>query len=95
MVFFDNFFTGIQLLKDLLAKGLYACGTICTCRKGFAPALKKPATLRNQGDFKIFQLGDSNLDATVWKDKKVVHHLSKVSDPTRMMDAGQDIDQLF
>ena len=87
MLFFDNFFTGVQLMKDLLAKGLYACGTVRACRKGFPPALKKPATVRNRGDFKILQLGDSNLVATVWKDKKLVYHLSTVSDPTRVMDA--------
>ena len=87
MVFFDNFFTGVQLLKDLLENGLYACGTVRPNRKGFPEQLKKPATVRHRGEMKVLQYGDTNLVATVWKDKKLVHHLSTMSDPTRSMEA--------
>ena len=40
-VFFDNFFTNVKLMEDLLADGIYACGTARKDRKGFPPALKK------------------------------------------------------
>ena len=38
--FFDNFFTGEKLLPDLLANGVYACGTARKDRRGFPPTLK-------------------------------------------------------
>ena len=69
MVFFDNFFTGVQLLKDLLANGLYACGTVRPNRKGFPDQLKKPATVRHRGDMKVLQYGDTNLVAKSGKTK--------------------------
>ena len=39
-VYFDNFFTGIGLLLDLLKSGLYGCGTLRSNRKGFPVDLK-------------------------------------------------------
>jgi hypothetical protein len=39
-LYFDNFFSSIQLLLDLLKSGLYGCGTTRTNRKGFPAALK-------------------------------------------------------
>ena len=45
-VFFDNFFTSEKLMQDLLADGVYACGTARKDRKCFPPTLKqaKPPT---------------------------------------------------
>ncbi len=40
-VFFDNFFTNVQLLEDLLADGIYSCGTARKDRRGFPPALRE------------------------------------------------------
>ncbi|XP_052277135.1 piggyBac transposable element-derived protein 4-like [Dreissena polymorpha] len=79
---FDNFFTVIPLMKELLEKGLYACGTVRVNRKGFPSQLKKPAEVRQRRDFKIMQMDDTNLTATVWKDTRLVHHLVTLSDPT-------------
>ena len=39
--FFDNFFTSEKLLQDLLADGVYACGTARKDRRGFPPTLKQ------------------------------------------------------
>ena len=39
-VYFDNFFTSVKLLEDLLEDGIYGCGTARKDRKGFPPALK-------------------------------------------------------
>ena len=40
-VFFDNFFTSEKLMQDLLADGVYACGTARKDHKGFPPTLKQ------------------------------------------------------
>lgn len=77
-VYFDNFFTGVPLMTSLLANGLYACGTVRCNRKEFPDELKKPRDVKNRGDSKVLQRGP--LVATVWKDKKLVYHLSTLSD---------------
>ncbi|XP_053372688.1 piggyBac transposable element-derived protein 4-like [Mercenaria mercenaria] len=97
-IFFDNFFTSVPLMKQLLDNGLYACGTVRTNCVGFPAELKKPNNVKNRGEFKVLQKGDTPLTASVWKDKKHVHHLSTLSQPdetplaTRR--AGADVLQL-
>ena len=80
-IFFDNFFTSIPLLEDLYIQGLYGCGTVRNNRKGFPADLKKPRDVKNRGDLQVLQKGNSNLTASVWKDKKLGHHLSTMSQP--------------
>ena len=46
-VFFDNFFTSEELLRDLAEDNIYACGTARKDRRGFPPALKT-AKLKNR-----------------------------------------------
>ena len=46
-VFFDNFFTSEELLRDLAEEDIYACGTARKDRRGFPPALKT-AKLKNR-----------------------------------------------
>ena len=41
--YFDNFFTGVDLLDELCRDGIYACGTARKDRKGFPVSLKKPS----------------------------------------------------
>lgn len=90
-LFFDNFFTGLPLLRSLLANGLYACGTIRINRQGFPTDLKKPRNVSNRGDMKILQMGGTNLTASVWKDKKHVHHISTLSHPADIRDAQRRV----
>ena len=69
-VYFDNFFTGLDLLDSLEADKLYGCGTIRTTRKGFPDTLK-PAVkkgLKERGESKTYQAG--NLTVTAWQDNK-------------------------
>ena len=40
-IYFDNFFTSVELLEDLEEVGLYSCGTARSDRKGFPSELKK------------------------------------------------------
>ena len=46
-VYFDNFFTSLQLLEDLEKDQIYSCGTARKDRKGFPDQLKKP-NLKNR-----------------------------------------------
>ena len=39
-VYFDNFFTSVQLLEQLEEDGIYSCGTARKDRRGFPPALR-------------------------------------------------------
>ena len=39
-VYFDNFFTSVQLLEQLEEDGIYSYGTAWKDRRGFPPALK-------------------------------------------------------
>ena len=41
-VFFDNFFTSVNLLEDLEKDGIYGCGTVRRDRKSLPSALKNP-----------------------------------------------------
>lgn len=90
-LFFDNFFTGVELLEQLLEVGLYACGTVRCNRKGFPQELKKPSDVKNRGDFKVLQKRNSNVTASVWKDKRLVHHLSTLSDPQEVLPAQRQV----
>ena len=42
-VFFDNFFTSVNLLEDLEKDGVYGCGTVQRDRRGLPPELKNPS----------------------------------------------------
>ena len=46
-VYFDNFFTSLQLLEDLEKDQIYACGTARKDHKGFPEQYKKP-NLKNR-----------------------------------------------
>ena len=82
-LFFDNYFTSVPLLKDLLDEDTYACGTARTNKKYLSTDIKKPGKMV-RGESKIRQERGGNLTATAWKDKKVVTVLSTLSDPNDM-----------
>lgn len=85
-VYFDNYFSSLSLLIDLLKDGLYGCGTIRTNRKGFPDSLKILAKkgLGERGKNKTYQCGQ--LTATVWQDNKPVPVVATNSDPTTSME---------
>jgi len=76
-VFYDNYFTGVKLAEDLLAEGIYSCGTVRMNRRGLPDDLKRIKLQRGQS--RIRQKG--SLTASVWQDKKPVAFLSTLSNP--------------
>ena len=75
-LYFDRFFTSVDLMIDLYKKGLVACGTVMPNRKKLPKELK---TLKLKEDHAIicYQNVDfPNLLCTTWLDKKQISMLS-------------------
>ncbi|XP_062606783.1 piggyBac transposable element-derived protein 4-like [Saccostrea cucullata] len=81
-LYFDNYFTSVKLMEDLLEENIYACGTVRMNRRGFPDDLKGRLRLQ-RGQSQTRQKG--NLTASVWQDKKPVAFLSTLSDPRRQV----------
>ena len=78
-VFFDNFYTSMQLLKDLFAQGTPSCGTVTENRKGFPNSMKQGknwAKKRERGEMRWKREGQCL--ALQWVDNKVVTMLSTI-----------------
>ena len=86
-LFFDNFFTSLPLLKKLLEKGLFACGTIRSTRRHFPKTnLKSDRELgRSQSDH--VQAGDISVSKWMDRGKKAVCIASSMHDPRKMTTA--------
>lgn len=66
-IFFDRFFTTIPLIKQLLNKGLFGCGTIQRNRKHLPNNLLKSDKTKKTGDYDSVSSGD--LSVSKWKDR--------------------------
>ena len=77
-IFYDNFFSSVELLRDLLKKSTYACGTMRSNRRGYP--LKNVGKLR-RGELQFRQTSDRTMVACAWQDKRTVHSLSSTSNP--------------
>ena len=89
-VYFDNLFTSIPLMNDLLQLGIYACGTVCKDKRGLPGVVKVPGKMVC-GAHKSYQHGETNLVATVWQDNKQVRLLSTNSKPAVVCQASRRI----
>ena len=84
-LFFDNFFTSPVLVKELLQRKTYACGTCRVNRKGwpkdlvFSQKTKKSQRMK-PGDVQIRQ--DGPVVETAWQDKHTITVLSSRVQPT-------------
>ena len=69
-VYFDNFFTSINLLLDLQRRGIYSNGTMRHDQKGFPAEFKKYVKkgLPERGQHAAVQCG--NFVYTLWQDTK-------------------------
>ena len=79
-LYFDNYFTSINLLTKLLSEGTYGCGTIRTNRKQYPSEISVEAQRFQRGESAFRQSG--NLVTTAWKDNKVVNVASTLADPS-------------
>ena len=78
-LYFDNFYTSVILVKDLLAAGVPSCGTCAENRKGFPQAMKGGkiwARTAQRGDMRWNR--DEEILSLQWKDNKVVTMLSSM-----------------
>ena len=79
-VYIDNLYTAVNLFSDLRIRGVMACGTVRSNRKGLPVALL-PKNMKLQcGEFKVAQKDD--LVFATWMDTKPVLTLSNFHDPT-------------
>ena len=81
-IYFDNFFSSVDLALDLVRVGLYSCGTLRSNRKRFPTQLKQfvKKGLPERGQSKTYQCG--NLCVSVWQDKRPVTTIATNSDTT-------------
>ncbi len=78
-LFIDNYYTGIQLLRDLFKRFIYATGTVRPNREGFPPTVRY-WHVKKPGD-SGYKMKDGLL-AVKWKDTKDVFFLSTAHPPT-------------
>ena len=83
-VYFDNLFTSVPLLLDLLQQKTYACGTVRMNKRKLPITVKQPGKMVH-GTHKTLQFGNTNLVATVWQDNKQVRVLSTNCDPANVL----------
>ncbi len=84
VVYADNYFCSLKLVKDLATWLISLCGTTLSNRKGF-PAPLKQLTERKMAKYEYHfckAANTENLYFTVWRDKKLVTFLSNVHPPT-------------
>ena len=77
--FYDNFFTTVDLAKELLAINTFSCGTARSNRRKFPDSLKKSKLQR--GERKSELVENSSVHCFVWQDKKAVCFINTIFDP--------------
>jgi len=78
VIFFDNFFTSVQLLEELKEKGIHAVGTVNIARR-YLPIFKLDKQMI-RGESQWFT-SNTGLAVIKWKDKRSVHILSNYHNP--------------
>lgn len=73
-VYMENYYTSVPLLKELLEKGTWACGTTQKNRKHFSEQLRD--TKLKPGEFQLAT--DGQLTAAHWFDRSDVFVLSTI-----------------
>ena len=79
-VYMDNFYTSTDLFNDLFLRGIMACDTVRSNRKGLPKNLLPAKVNLRKHDYKIAQ--KDNLTFCVWQDTKPVCVLSNFHDPS-------------
>ena len=96
-IIFNNLFTQVPLINDLLQQNTYACGTVHLNKRHLPDAVKQPGRMVS-GAHKSYQYGHTNLVATVWQDNNTVRVLGTNSNPRNVLETshriGQDVLQI-
>lgn len=74
--YFDNYFSSVQLAKDLLDRSTYSCATTRQNRKHWPRDLKSKL---NKGECRMRQFG--NIVCTYWSDKRQISLISTNASP--------------
>lgn len=78
-VYFDNFFTGVELMTSLKNDHIFACGTVRSNRQRL-PKSNIPDKQMKHGEYE-FQTSNTGIRWIKWMDKKCVYFLSNYHDP--------------
>ena len=81
IIYCDNYFSSVELLKDLLSKKTYCIATTRSNRRHFPNSLKGLKLQRGESKSEIVQ---GTVEALHWTDKKGVLFLNTFSSPTSM-----------
>ena len=76
-LFVDNFYSPVQLCKDLLANKITMCGTILINRRGIPSQMKLKKKIKQHGVCKWIREG--NIVFIQWQDNKKVTFISSIS----------------
>jgi len=94
VIAFDNFFTTVTLMEELLRRGFHAIGTVRPSRRGLPPMLKEKSKLnRGQHLYKI----KNQIAAIKWQHKRPVTMLPTGYNPSETVQTQneQRRDQIF
>ena len=80
ILFFDNFFSDVELAHSLLEQNLCCVGTIRSNRKKFPSSLRS-VKFTNCGDTKSELVEGNTIQCLVWLDKKLVSLVNTAYDP--------------
>lgn len=75
-LYFDNFFSSVQLMNRLQEERIYACGTMRKNRKGFAHLTE----VKQRGE-SVWKASKSGLVCLKWMDKKPILFISNFHNP--------------
>ena len=86
-VYFDNYFSSINLLIDLKENGILACGTLRSNRKGL-PQTQIAEKNMHRGDYES-RTSYKGITWIKWKDNRSVQFLSNFHDPSVITTVGR------
>lgn len=79
IVYFDNYFTSLPLLRQLKLENIHACGTVRKDRKELPTNMKEDKTMkRGESDWRIT---DDGIVSLKWVDKRIVRLASNFHNP--------------
>lgn len=81
-VYFDNYFTSVDLVTSLKEEHIFACGTVRTNRADLPKEQKREKDVA-RGEFE-YRLSYKGISWLKWKDNRVVSLLSNTHDPQQV-----------